>query len=163
MADLIDRHVEKENLWRNEYWDWIENLWHDDFTREGKGKAMKVYSESTLMGWSKKELVDYIKICYENQEAVEKTLEQHIKNVKDWEPPRKWTAIEDGLPEEKINPNTLDFEYVLCATTFGDVRPFKFGKPFGWRGSGANPHFWYGPVIMDEYVIAWTDLPQYKG
>lgn len=50
---------------------------------------MKIYTENTLMGWPKKELVDYIRCCIVNLDSVEQTLEQHIKNVKDWEPPIK--------------------------------------------------------------------------
>ena len=54
------------------------------------------------------------------------------------------------MPEEKINPNTLDFEYVLCATTFGDVRAYKFGRE----------HFYHGLGIVDEYVTHWMPLPE---
>jgi hypothetical protein len=72
----------------------------------------------------------------------------------------KWIPVSDRLPEEKINPNTHDFEEVLCSTTFGDVRAYKFGKPFGWE----KPHFWHGGGMMDEYVLAWVEKPEpWKG
>ena len=64
------------------------------------------------------------------------------------QPEQRWTPISERLPKEKINPNTLDFEEVLCSTTFGDVRAYKFGTPLGWK----EPHFWNGPGMMDEYV-----------
>lgn len=72
------------------------------------------------------------------------------------EPEQRWTPISERLPKEKINPNTSDFEEVLCSTTFGDVRAYKFGTPLGWK----EPHFWNGPGgMMDEYVLAWMPLP----
>lgn len=69
---------------------------------------------------------------------------------------RIWTSVKDELPKEKINKNYQDFEYVLCATTFGDVRAYKFGTPTGWK----EPHFWDGAGIMDEYVTYWMPLPE---
>lgn len=68
----------------------------------------------------------------------------------------KWTRVEDGLPEEKLNKNRHDFEYVLCATTFGDVRPFTFGKAI----CGKKPHFWWGGEMVDRYVTHWMYLPK---
>lgn len=68
----------------------------------------------------------------------------------------KWVTVSEGLPEEKINPNTSDFEEVLCSTTFGDVRVYKFGTPLGWK----EPHFWRGLNVMDEYVKAWMPKPK---
>lgn len=70
----------------------------------------------------------------------------------------QWIPVSERLPEEKTNPNTLDFEYVLCATTFGDVRAYKFGTPIGWD----KPHFWNGGGlhgVMDRYVTHWMPLP----
>jgi hypothetical protein len=85
----------------------------------------------------------------------------YIKGKEDGkEDAAKWIPVSDGLPEEKINPNTHDFEEVLCSTTFGDVRAYKFGKPFGWE----KPHFWHGGGMMDEYVLAWVEKPEpWKG
>lgn len=76
------------------------------------------------------------------------------------QPEQRWIPISERLPEEKINPNTSDFEEVLCSTTFGDVRAYKFGTPLGWK----EPHFWNGCGMMDEYVLAWMPLPEpWKG
>lgn len=75
----------------------------------------------------------------------------------DWCPLREsagdcggWIYCGDGknLPEEKINPITKDFfEYQVTfkSEDVTDIRHYKFG-----RG-----HWWNGPGIMDEYVIAW--------
>jgi hypothetical protein len=67
----------------------------------------------------------------------------------------KWTPVSEGLPKEKINPITNDFENVLCSTVWGDVRTYSFGKPRGCD----KPHFWHHG-IMDEYVIAWQYAPE---
>ena len=87
-----------------------------------------------------------------------------IHLVRDIAPPAqpelKWTPCSERLPKEKINHNTSDFEEVLCSTTFGDVRAYKFGTPLGWD----EPHFWNGAGMMDEYVLAWMPLPKpWKG
>ena len=70
--------------------------------------------------------------------------------------PTKWIPVTERLPEERINPSTLYFEYVLCATIWGDVRPFEFGSPFGCK----EPHFWHRNRLMDEYVTHWMPLPE---
>ena len=75
---------------------------------------------------------------------------------KDTNVPTKWIPVSERLPEEKINPNTQDFEEVLCSTTFGDVRAYRFGTPCGWK----KPHFWHGPGMMYEYVLAWMPKPE---
>ena len=77
--------------------------------------------------------------------------------LKDAERPiGEWIPVSERLPEEKINPNTKDLEKVLCSTIWGDVRPYKYGKPIGYD----KPHFLLGGGIMDEYVIAWQPLPE---
>lgn len=68
----------------------------------------------------------------------------------------RWISVEDKLPEEKINENTLDFERYYCATTFGDIRPYKYGKQIGHE----KAHFWNGLGIMDRYVTHWMPLPE---
>lgn len=69
---------------------------------------------------------------------------------------QRWIPCSKQMPEEKINQNTQDFEFVLCSTTFGDVRPYKFGKPIGWE----KAHFWHGGGVIDKYVVAWMPLPK---
>lgn len=76
-----------------------------------------------------------------------------------YEEPRphgEWIPCSERLPKEKINPNTKDFEEVLCTTLWGDVRPYKYGKPIGHD----KAHFWHGFGIMDKDVIAWMPLPE---
>lgn len=68
----------------------------------------------------------------------------------------KWISVKDGLPEERINPNTNDFKYVLCATTFGDTRAYKYGMMDG----NTEAHFWHGFGIMDKYVTHWMPSPE---
>lgn len=68
----------------------------------------------------------------------------------------EWIPVSERLPEERINPNTKDFEYVLCSTIWGDVRAYKFGKLIGEN----KAHFWLCGGIMDKYITAWQPLPE---
>ena len=67
----------------------------------------------------------------------------------------RWIKVDDQLPEAKISPITHDLVGVLCATTFGDVRVYGYGKVYGHCAE----HFWHGGGIMDEYVTHWMPLP----
>lgn len=49
---------------------------------------MKRHSTATLMGMTKKELVEYVRMVEHNQEVAEAALEQQAQNIKDWEPVR---------------------------------------------------------------------------
>lgn len=64
-----------------------------------------------------------------------------------------WIPVEERLPEEKLNPITNDYYEYQVTAKFGnatDVRSYKFGKG----------HWWHGPGIMDDYVIAWRERPE---
>lgn len=67
----------------------------------------------------------------------------------------KWISVKDRLPVEKINKNTRDFENVICATVFGDVRFYGYGSV-----KLNEPHFWHCGTVMDEYVTHWMPLPE---
>lgn len=67
-----------------------------------------------------------------------------------------WISVKDTLPAGRTNPITLDFEEVLCATTFGDVRAYKYGKRLG----DTDAHFWHGAGIMNRYVTHWQYMPK---
>ena len=47
---------------------------------------MHRHSTATLMGLTKKELVEYVRIAEHNQDVAEETLNQQAENVKDWIP-----------------------------------------------------------------------------
>lgn len=59
---------------------------------------MRRHSTSTLMGLTKKELVEYVRMAEHNQEVAEESLKQQAENVKDWSPVRhgQWTKDHDG-------------------------------------------------------------------
>ena len=48
--------------------------------------GMRRHSTETLMGLTKRELVEYVRIAEHNQEVAEETLNQQAENVKDWIP-----------------------------------------------------------------------------
>ena len=68
----------------------------------------------------------------------------------DVQPVVHWISCSERLPKEKINPNTQNYDWVLCSTTFGDVRAYHFG-----RG-----RFLHGCGDVTQYVIAWMPLPE---
>ena len=47
---------------------------------------MRRHSTATLMGMTKKELVEYVRMAEYNQDVAEETLKQQAENVKDWIP-----------------------------------------------------------------------------
>ena len=79
-----------------------------------------------------------------------------IESLPSAQPELRWIPCSERLPEEKINPNTKDFEKVLCTTVFGNVRAYAFGTPIGTK----EPHFWNGPECVDKYVVAWQYMPE---
>jgi hypothetical protein len=65
----------------------------------------------------------------------------------------RWIPVSERLPEEKINPITEDYSEYQCTVRFGnlyDVRSYKYGEGH-WR---------LGAGIVDDYVIAWRELPE---
>ncbi len=47
---------------------------------------MRRHSTATLMGLTKRELVEYVRMAEHNQDVAEETLNQQAENVKDWIP-----------------------------------------------------------------------------
>lgn len=64
-----------------------------------------------------------------------------------------WIPAEERLPEGEVNPVSQDFYEYQVTAEFGnvkDVRHYKYGKG----------HWWHGPGIVDQYVIAWKERPE---
>lgn len=85
-----------------------------------------------------------------SRECAELRMElQELKNKKN----DGWIPVEERLPEERVNPVSQDFYEYQVTVKFGnvkDVRHYKYG----------NGHWWHGPGIVDEYVIAWQENPE---
>ena len=47
---------------------------------------MRRHSTATLMGMTKKELVDYVRMTERNEDTALAALDQQAENIKDWEP-----------------------------------------------------------------------------
>ena len=67
-----------------------------------------------------------------------------------------WIPVSERLPQEKFNPYTHDFQEVLCVTTFGDVRTYKYGTAIGDN----KAHFYHGGWNVDNYILAWQYFPE---
>ena len=64
-----------------------------------------------------------------------------------------WIPVDERLPEERVRPICLDFDDYLVTINFGfgaRVKTLKYG----------DGHWWNGPSIVDEYVIAWRTNPE---
>lgn len=96
-----------------------------------------------------------VKACRDCAEE-HRQLAEWLKELKQLRNQISWIPVSEKLPKERINPNTKDFEFVLCSTIWDDVRFYKFGKPIGEN----KAHFWDYGSIMDEYIIAWMYLPE---
>ena len=68
----------------------------------------------------------------------------------------EWISVKDKLPDEKIEPVSKDFQYVLCATKAGHVLAYRYGTPL----LHDEPHFWHGAAIMDDFVTHWMPFPE---
>lgn len=64
-----------------------------------------------------------------------------------------WIPVDVRLPDEKTNPVTLDFYEYQTTAKFGDITDVRYYK-YG------NGHWWHGPGIVDQYVIAWRNNPE---
>lgn len=53
---------------------------------------MNRLSDATLKGMTKKELIEYVRMCEHNYDIAEEALRQQAENVKDWRPVKhgKW-------------------------------------------------------------------------
>ncbi len=98
--------------------------------------------------------IEELKTYAELYQSLTDKSQQTARNLLDAYP--KWIPVTERLPEQRINQNTLDFEYVLCATTFGDVRPYKYGRRIGQ----GDAHFWNGAGYADAYITHWMPLPE---
>ena len=58
---------------------------------------MRRHSTATLMGLTKKELVEYVRMAEHNQEVAEEALNQQAENVKGWMPVvhGRWLSVND--------------------------------------------------------------------
>lgn len=85
---------------------------------------MKRHSTATLMGMTKAELVEYVRMCEHNQEAAEQALAQQAQNVKDWQPVspalRKAVALLEKNFERAANS-----EYVVTPLAWALYQTWK--------------------------------------
>lgn len=61
--------------------------------------------------------------------------------------------VDEQVPKERVRPICLDFDDYLVTINFGfgaRVKTLKYG----------DGHWWNGPSIVDEYVIAWRTNPE---
>ena len=87
--------------------------------------------------------LEVVDICYGLNQA-KRIIRKHMNDG--------WISVDERLPEAKVSPVTRDFYEYQVTANFGfgeDVRTYKYG----------NGHWWNGPGIVDEYVIAWRERP----
>ena len=59
---------------------------------------MNRLSDATLNGMTKKQLIEYVRMCEHNYDVAEEMLRQQAENVKDWRPVKrgKWKRNASG-------------------------------------------------------------------
>lgn len=73
---------------------------------------MNRLSDATLNGMTKKQLIEYVRMCEHNYDIAEETLRQQAENVKDWRPVKhgKWKIEIDRFM-------TSIYRCTVCGTT----------------------------------------------
>ena len=90
------------------------------------------------------------KLIHDLLKAVARLIEDQEERIAIMSEGGLWIPVKERLPEENISPITHDYTEVVCYTTFGDVRVYKFGEG----------HFFKGPGVMDHLVTHWQYLPE---
>ena len=86
-----------------------------------------------------------------DKDKLKELVDEAVLTVTSQEP--RWIPVSERLPEEKVNPITMDFYEYPCTVKFDDVydvRYYKFGRGKWWHGAGT----------IDNEVIAWQPLPE---
>lgn len=114
-------------------------------------KHFKLHSDSTLKSLKKDDLISYIHMVYRNWQSTDESYNNVMNYAKTLLQGNQWIPVEERLPEERINPYTMDY-YVypvfFQSDNVTDIRYYSFGKG----------HWYHGPGIMDDYVKAWMPL-----
>lgn len=119
---------------------------------------MKVtYSDKTLMGMTKADLVRQIKDARHNQAAAEERLAQQAENVKDWRPVR-WIPCSERLPEMFKNRLGIECsETVFALTTGRKIMAAYLRRVPGDKAIWIAPfNFW---EAWDEKITHWMEFP----
>lgn len=58
---------------------------------------MNRLSDATLNGMTKKQLIEYVRMCEHNYDVAEEMLRQQAENVKDWRPVKHGKWIDSGI------------------------------------------------------------------
>ena len=85
---------------------------------------MKRHSDATLMGMTKAQLVEYVRMCEHNQEVAEANLAQQAENLKDWAP------IDPALREAV---KVLHSEFEKAQRSSFVQNPLAFALYYTWK------------------------------
>jgi hypothetical protein len=86
---------------------------------------MHRHSTATLMGLTKRELVEYVRMAEHNQEVAEETLNQQAENVKDWIPVVRCKDCKHYKPQKRSAHWSNSTPY-CCRCTVVKVNPDDF-------------------------------------
>jgi len=104
---------------------------------------MRRYSDSYLMAQTKRTLIDLLRCAEHNEDSALQTLEQHIKNVKDWSSIRHGHWINEKSDVGYYFAE-YDYECSLCG---------------GHTGFSRSPQSRYCPNCGAKMDTADTDVP----
>ena len=89
----------------------------------------KEYSDSYLMSLTKKDIIKQLRCAEHNFRATEQMFNQHMENVKDWQPVKhahwikhdRFCCSSDGTPIVKI---AEEYECSKCGRVASDPEPY---------------------------------------
>ena len=99
---------------------------------------MRRHSTATLMGMTKQQLVQYVRMAEHNQEVAEAALDQQAKNLKDWVPghPDLALAMLAGARAIEVSPRFAGSSYVR--------------DPFGEHGAPQELSYYSAAKLLRE-------------
>lgn len=92
----------------------------------------KEYSDSYLMSLTKKDIIKQLRCAEHNFRAAEQMFEQHMENVKDWQPVKHghWIPSPDGINPIRCSECKMPAPFAAGENEFGDFEICRYPSSY---------------------------------